>query len=412
MTFALSRPRLRRAVLTLIALTVAAPRQPPRAPRRTQSASAQIRHDRRGHQRQRRQPGHAGAPLRTIQRAVDLAQPGYTIFIRGGTYAPSTNIQLLKNGTASQPITMRNYNGERVDHRRREHAAHAGRGGLQHPPPGARRHPHRGRLLAADRPGDHPRPVRHLRPGHQQQRLRPPDHQGQLRVRPAPPGRLEQQPDHQPGQLRQPRPAQQRRERRRPGHQGGLRHRQRRARRPAVEQLRRRPRLLGCSPRRSWSRTAWPGATASTAGTCPNYTGDGNGFKLGGGDGTSAANHTVRNSMAWDNAVGGFIDNDNPGRSQINCGTAWTQRRHRLRLRPLDLDGSRRTSSVAQRRPRCRSAHPPAAATPGTSAAPGATRLVSTNASVITGPRASDGAIAATNFLVPKNYPNLGATFA
>src|SRR5262245_36797154 len=61
--------------------------------------------------------GNAGtltAPLQTIQRAVDLAQPGYTIYLRAGTYAPSTNIQLLKNGTASQPITLRNYNNERA----------------------------------------------------------------------------------------------------------------------------------------------------------------------------------------------------------------------------------------------------------------------------------------------------------
>lgn len=58
--------------------------------------------------------GTLSAPLQTIQRAVDLAQPGYTIFPRGGTYAPSTNIRLLKDGTLSQPITMRNYENERV----------------------------------------------------------------------------------------------------------------------------------------------------------------------------------------------------------------------------------------------------------------------------------------------------------
>ena len=33
--------------------------------------------------------GTLAAPLQTVQRAVDLAQPGDTIFIRGGTYAPS-----------------------------------------------------------------------------------------------------------------------------------------------------------------------------------------------------------------------------------------------------------------------------------------------------------------------------------
>ncbi|GHH89060.1 DUF1565 domain-containing protein [Streptomyces capitiformicae] len=62
--------------------------------------------------------GTMSALLRTIQRAVDLAQPGDTILIRGGSYAPTTNIQLLKSGTSSQPITMSGYNRERVARRR------------------------------------------------------------------------------------------------------------------------------------------------------------------------------------------------------------------------------------------------------------------------------------------------------
>src|SRR5687768_15381904 len=42
-------------------------------------------------------PGTQAQPLLTIARAVTLAQPGTTIMIRGGTYSPSTNIQLTKN---------------------------------------------------------------------------------------------------------------------------------------------------------------------------------------------------------------------------------------------------------------------------------------------------------------------------
>jgi hypothetical protein len=41
----------------------------------------------------------------------------------------------------------------------------------------------------------------------------------------------------------------------------------------------------------------------------PNFSGDGNGFKLGGGDTPMAANHIVRNSIAFNNTAGGFIDN-------------------------------------------------------------------------------------------------------
>jgi hypothetical protein len=53
-------------------------------------------------------------PLRTIQRAVDLAKPGDTIAVRGGTYALTDNITITTSGTASQPITLGAYQGERV----------------------------------------------------------------------------------------------------------------------------------------------------------------------------------------------------------------------------------------------------------------------------------------------------------
>ncbi|KAG8840222.1 hypothetical protein FRC20_005728 [Serendipita sp. 405] len=54
------------------------------------------------------------APLKTIQAAVNKAVAGDTIFLRAGTYAPSTNIQITKSGTSSAPITLKNYNGEKV----------------------------------------------------------------------------------------------------------------------------------------------------------------------------------------------------------------------------------------------------------------------------------------------------------
>ncbi|MET8076281.1 right-handed parallel beta-helix repeat-containing protein [Streptomyces sp. NPDC005303] len=59
-------------------------------------------------------PGTLAQPLRTIQRAVDLARPGDTIAVRGGTYALTDNITIATSGTASQPITLGAYQGERV----------------------------------------------------------------------------------------------------------------------------------------------------------------------------------------------------------------------------------------------------------------------------------------------------------
>jgi hypothetical protein len=59
-------------------------------------------------------PGTLAQPLRTIQRAVDLAKPGDTIAVRGGRYALTDNITVTTSGTASQPITLGTYQGERV----------------------------------------------------------------------------------------------------------------------------------------------------------------------------------------------------------------------------------------------------------------------------------------------------------
>jgi hypothetical protein len=54
----------------------------------------------------------------------------------------------------------------------------------------------------------------------------------------------------------------------------------------------------------------------------PNFSGDGNGFKLGGGDEDLPANHVVRNSIAFNNIAGGFIDNAKPGSLTLQRSTA------------------------------------------------------------------------------------------
>ncbi|MFF7639715.1 right-handed parallel beta-helix repeat-containing protein [Streptomyces canus] len=59
-------------------------------------------------------PGTLAQPLRSVQRAVDLAKPGDTIAVRGGTYALTDNITIATSGTASQPISLGAYQGERV----------------------------------------------------------------------------------------------------------------------------------------------------------------------------------------------------------------------------------------------------------------------------------------------------------
>ncbi|PLN84775.1 pectate lyase [Aspergillus taichungensis] len=58
--------------------------------------------------------GTIDAPLQSIQVAVNQATPGDTIYLRKGTYSPSSNIQINKSGTASAPYSLRAYKGEKI----------------------------------------------------------------------------------------------------------------------------------------------------------------------------------------------------------------------------------------------------------------------------------------------------------
>lgn len=57
-------------------------------------------------------PGTLAAPLRTIEEAATLAQPGDTVYIRGGTYRET--VTPARSGLASAPITFKPYNSEQV----------------------------------------------------------------------------------------------------------------------------------------------------------------------------------------------------------------------------------------------------------------------------------------------------------
>jgi pectate lyase-like protein/uncharacterized protein DUF1565 len=139
----------------------------------------------------------------------------------------------------------------------------------------------------------------------------------------------------------------------------------------------------------------------------PNFSGDGNGFKLGGSGGTGpAAGHSVSNSMSFSNAAHGFTDNGNTGTIVVNRSTAYKNAKT-----GFDVDGgsmSKLTANLAVGNA--------TAVALGSSTASGNSwniggtwTLLSTDSSTITGPRAADGSIAASTFLVPANGAAVGA---
>lgn len=56
-------------------------------------------------------PGTLSAPWRTVQKALNTLQPGETALVRAGAY--SADLVMHRAGTATAPITVKNYPGER-----------------------------------------------------------------------------------------------------------------------------------------------------------------------------------------------------------------------------------------------------------------------------------------------------------
>jgi hypothetical protein len=56
-------------------------------------------------------PGTPTAPWRTVQKALNTLTAGQVALVRQGTYTES--LRMVRGGTATAPITIRNYPGER-----------------------------------------------------------------------------------------------------------------------------------------------------------------------------------------------------------------------------------------------------------------------------------------------------------
>ncbi|WP_430784195.1 right-handed parallel beta-helix repeat-containing protein [Actinoplanes sp. G11-F43] len=139
----------------------------------------------------------------------------------------------------------------------------------------------------------------------------------------------------------------------------------------------------------------------------PNFSGDGNGLKLGGSSGTGpAAAHAVSNTFSWGNAAHGFTDNGNTGAITISRSTAYNNAKT-----GFDVDGGSTTRLTANLALGNKTAVALGSSTAsGNSWNIGGTWTVqSTDASAITGARNADGSIRTSNYLVPSNGQAVGA---
>jgi hypothetical protein len=141
----------------------------------------------------------------------------------------------------------------------------------------------------------------------------------------------------------------------------------------------------------------------------PDFAGDGNGFKLGGGNPAPAVNHVVSNSMAVSNAATGFTDNGQSGRLEISHSTAY-----RNAGTGFDVDNA---AAVLTANLAALNGKPVAlgARSTGTNNSwdLGGTwndaAFVSTDAATVTGHRTSAGSIPSSTFLVPRSGQAIGA---
>ncbi|GAA1819731.1 hypothetical protein GCM10009682_45290 [Luedemannella flava] len=351
--------------------------------------------------------GTLSAPLATLGRAVTLATAGTTIALRAGTYQFSANVQIYKDGTSANPYTITSYNGEKVilDGENLPYTPAATGGSIPNADRG---------LLHIE--ADYWR-VRNVEIVHAPYAIFCRDCNNNIF------DRLTTRDNYESGLQIQGAASNNQvlnldsygnRDPRKNGESAdGL----------AIKEgsgtgnVVRGARLwnnsddgfdawLFTSPILIESSAAW--GNGFNRWSLPNYVGDGNGFKMGGGDPDPPANHTIRNSFAFDNAVGGFIDNGNPGTVTVAFNTAFR-----------NGDGGFKFGSSTSVLTNNLALTNGAGVTLGSSSASGnswniksswsTADVASTDTSVITGARNSDGSIRPSSFLRPVAYPNLGA---
>ncbi|GAA1305296.1 right-handed parallel beta-helix repeat-containing protein [Saccharothrix xinjiangensis] len=352
-------------------------------------------------------PGTVDRPLRSIQKAVDLARPGTSILIRGGTYAVTANVQILKSGESGRPIRLANYPGERV--------VVDGEGlPASHTPVG----------------GSIPRAERGV--FHQEASWW---HVSGLEVIRGPYAwycagcnnnvfeRLVTRDNYESGFQLQGASSDNlilnldshgNRDPRKNGESAdGLAIKEGSGTGNVVRGARLWNNVddgfdawLFTSPIRVENTVAH--GNGHNRWNLPNFSGDGNGFKLGGGDPAPAAAHTLTNTISYGNAAHGYTDNGNPGSITFTRNTAWKNAKTGFTVN-RSTSGLTGNLAVNNATPVSLGSSTGSGNSWNIKSSWGDSDLQSTSASTTTGARDANGNIRSSNFLVPKSCSNLGA---
>ncbi|CAO2653361.1 Nn.00g027720.m01.CDS01 [Neocucurbitaria sp. VM-36] len=150
----------------------------------------------------------------------------------------------------------------------------------------------------------------------------------------------------------------------------------------------------------------------------PDFAGDGNGFKLGGGDAADKgpANHNITNCIAFNNAAKGFTDNSQPGNFVMLRNTAYNNPEVGFNVQTAvaslnnNLAAKNKGSTKNADQVSLSSAQKLSGNSWSASATWSDSSFKSVDVSLVQGKRGADGKIAASNFLLPASGAAIGAT--
>ncbi|KAL1665798.1 pectin lyase fold/virulence factor [Schizophyllum commune] len=144
------------------------------------------------------------------------------------------------------------------------------------------------------------------------------------------------------------------------------------------------------------------------------FEGDGNGFKLGGGDKNimEPAAHVITNCIAFSNAAGGFVDDSQPGDTVLTRNTAWNNTRTGVQFDEPGYTVTL-TSNIGVSNGIDTSLTDEANASSNSwdSGSWSDASFASLDSSILTGARAANGSVAALSFLLPANGAEIGAYY-